>query len=485
MGCSGAITADHDQHQCLFARTGFEDKGVQFLPCGTTYHVGCIRVGEPFRTRLRKEKGLSFPKIGITPHFICEACTVRAMLGRELVKTPEDQSLLMLERMRMIDQACSWDPSTLKGYQSHLRRIRRFETQYGVTGLVPTYIQRPPTSPSIVLMWAQQKYALETPKKSHARTQDRVTYGTARALRSAASQFYTWDMQIAHPGLAMRDSQRRGFLTPGCLPTDELGYTLMTTGMARRMGDESVPSVALHSGQVMRIVEYLDDAWDKAHTLGQRRDLAAAAVTHIGFWLTWLRSNEFFALTWDDVEVTPPEHYAKHGLPNDVGVVEMTLLPETKSDRTKVADVVVAYTTRASGLSLGTWIDRMKSLWPDTEGDARFIRGSDGQEWTSHYYRMNFLYPWLEQLKREGDVTLRAFSDDEGNTIPDKYYSMNSYRRGGRSHVSKRRAGKREGTETEIYEHGRWRYKRQLENMPTRYREFTLEDRIYVTLLCM
>lgn len=92
---------------------------------------------------------------------------------------------------------------------------------------------------------------------------------------------------------------------------------------------------------------------------------------------------------------------------------------------------------------------------------------------------------WLEMLKAEGDITLLALTGDDGDTIPNKYYSMNTYRRGGRSHVSKRRAGKRQATTIEVYEHGRWQHKRQGEDMPTRYREFTLEDRIYVTLLCM
>lgn len=255
-------------------------------------------------------------------------------------------------------------------------------------------------------MWAQQKYTLETPKKTHTNSKERITYGSARAMRSAASQFYTWDMQIAHPGTAIRDSQRRGFLTNGCSPTDELGYTLMTTGMSRRMGDESVPSVALTSQQIMRGAEYLEQAWGASTTLAQKRDIAAAGVTHLGFWLSWLRSTEFFSLRWEDVEVTKPSDHAVLGLQAGVGAVQMRLLEETKSDRTKVADVVVAYKTFGSGLSLGKWIDRMRDLWPDSDGSVPLIRGSDGKQWTSNHFRENYLYPWLEAMKLEGDATL-------------------------------------------------------------------------------
>jgi len=488
VGCSGLLPRSEDQHRCIFAMTGFEQEGVTFQPCGTTYHLGCIVVGDPFLTRLPKDKGLSFPKVSIMPNFICEACTVRAMLGRELVRDPKDTALLMLERMRMIDQACAWDPKTLSGYQSQLRRIRQFEADYGIVGLTTTKLDKPPTSPAISLMWIQQHYALQTPRKTHATTGDRVSYGSARTIRSAASQFYTWDLQIAHPGKAMRDGQRRGHLTAGCIPTDQLGYALMTTGMAKRMGDDSTPSVAMNFNQVWKISEWLEQEWQRPLSIDHRRDLAAAAVTHLGFWLTWLRSAEFFSIDWEDMTITPPERHREKGLQEGVGVIEANLLPETKTNRTKVADIVVAHTTLATGLSWGKWLERLRRLWPDsTEEGVALVRGADGRRWTSTHFRHHYLYPWLYRLQDEGDPTLQAFTQEDGSRIEDKYYSMNSYRRGGSSYVSKRRAGmrKRRATTVEVYEHGRWRLKRQSENMPTRYREFTLDDRLCVTLLCM
>jgi len=485
VGCNGPLRRDEPHHVCCFAMTGFDQDGKQYLPCGTAYHFGCIAVGEPFRTRLAKEKGLSYPPVDIVPNFICEACTVRAVLGRELTKSSRDRVLLMLERMRIIDQACAWDPKTLAGYQSHLRRIRRFELDYGVTSLVPTTLIRPANTPAIPLMWTQQQYALETPRKTHATTGERVMYNTSRNLRCAASQFYTWDLQVAHPGRAIRDGQRRGHLTEKCLPTDELCWTLMASGMSRRMGDDSQPSVALNIAQVLRMSEFLDQAWEGPLSLDRQRDVAAAAVTHIGMYLSWLRSNEFFSLDWEDVKVTPPARHLEKGLQPGVGVVEMNLLEETKTNRTKVADVIVAYKALASGLSLGIWVERMKRLWPDAEGDVPFVRGADGNRFTSAYYRSNYLYPWLYRLKQEGDPTLLAFTQEAGNRIEDKYYSMNSYRRGGSSHSTKSRRGKKKATAIQVYEHGRWKIKRQAENMPTRYREYTLEDRIYITLLCM
>ena len=97
-----------------------------------------------------------------------------------------------------------------------------------------------------------------------------------------ASQYCIWDLQLAYPGRALRDSQRHGHVTEKCLPTDKLGYSLMTSGMARRMGNSSRPSIALNISPVMNISGYLDQMWDQPLSRERRRDVAAAAVTHMG-----------------------------------------------------------------------------------------------------------------------------------------------------------------------------------------------------------
>lgn len=86
-----------------------------------------------------------------------------------------------------------------------------------------------------------------------------------------------------------------------------MGYTLMMTGMLRRMGNDSTPSVVLHTRQVMQIIDYIDDAWAQAQTFEAKQDIAMAAITHIGFWLTWLCSCEFFSVDWEDMDVITPD----------------------------------------------------------------------------------------------------------------------------------------------------------------------------------
>jgi len=120
------------------------------------YHPKCIRVGEPFRTHHDNGVGLQYPAVATAPGFMCEACIMRAMLGRELTLTTADHRLLCLERMRLIDAAHAWAPSTVKTYQTRLHQIQCFERAYQVMALQRLCLVQP--SPAIAVMWAMQEY---------------------------------------------------------------------------------------------------------------------------------------------------------------------------------------------------------------------------------------------------------------------------------------------------------------------------------------
>jgi hypothetical protein len=292
-------------------------------------------------------------------------------------------------------------------------------------------------------------------------------------------------MQIAHPERTIRDPQsRKVYLAAGISPTDAMGYGLMANGMSRRMGDESKPPIALTLRQVLWIVERLDTLWAKSQSLSDRRNVAAAAVTHLVAWLGWLRSEELFSLRWGDVEITRPRDGPRRGLPEGVGVIEIRLLPETKTNRTKVADVVISYLC-GSGLTPGLWLERLRRLWPGVRATDFLIRGNDQNVWTSQFFRQEYLYVWLHTMRTEGDPFLQAFTNERGNRLEDKYYSFGTYRRGGRSSSTKRNNGTKQATTDEVYEHGRWRKRINRETMATRYNEFSLDDRLNITLLCM
>ena len=117
-------------------------------------------MGAPFRTRLREDGGLAMPPLPDFPNFICELCTVRSVLDRELYFRGRDSLLLAYERIRMIDTVNSWAAGTHKAYQSKLRVIREFEANFQMNVLVNTPVERPPSSRAIALMWVQQHYAV-------------------------------------------------------------------------------------------------------------------------------------------------------------------------------------------------------------------------------------------------------------------------------------------------------------------------------------
>jgi hypothetical protein len=470
-------------YKCDFRLVGFPfADGKLARPCGTAYHGKCIRAGPPFRTRLPNGKGLCFPHNVPIPHFICECCQVRALLNRELDSTYRDVALLILGRMRMIDVISNWRTTTLGQYAPALRSLQAFEKWSGVPTLVPTVLTRPPTGAIYGIMYAQLRSTL--PKPGH---DEGIKYNSSRKLRSAASMWYNLDMQMCYPSQAVRDQQRRCYLTVQTTPSDALAFTFLNTGMARRMGDATQPSWTLNHAHIAFIDRRLEELWCGAVTAVGRHELATAACANLVAWFGWLRGGELFGISRVDVTVTEPAHGVVLGLPQGVGVIQVRLAPETKSNPTRTADVVIAYCS-GSGLSLGKWMDRVLS----TQRGALLFSTESRQRWNSSYFRHEYAFPLLEEMRAAGEPTLQVFSDVEGHRIKDKVWSMHSWRRGGRSKVTRSPregdlvpGGWRKATLDEVNEHGRWRTRFHSETMAVHYNDWELVDRVMLTLLCM
>ena len=142
---------------------------------------------------------------------------MRAVLGRELGSGSHDLGLLLLEWMRMIDITNRWAANTYARYKYAIRRIRRFENKFGVVILAPTKLSAPAVTPAIPLQWAHHDYTIHVPKAGRVRDANRVAANTARGLRSAVSQYYDLDLQVAHPGKAV-STNRRTFMVNHVTP---------------------------------------------------------------------------------------------------------------------------------------------------------------------------------------------------------------------------------------------------------------------------
>jgi len=206
-------------------------------------------------------------------------------------------------------------------------------------------------------------------------------------------------------------------------------------------------------------------------------------------WGWWLCAQETFALKWDDLTVIEPQDGPSVELPLGMGAILALLLPDTKSSQTITADVVMAYTT-ASGLSLGKWLHRLRAALGlasiPVSDDFLFVH-ADGSPWTSKYYRTTYLYPFLHMQRLADDLHLKPF-DGVGahQSLEEVFYSLHSYRRGGRSEVSKARpVPLRRATDDEVNEHGRWRVKRSNMKMAQLYLSWDLVERVAITAHCM
>jgi hypothetical protein len=473
----------------MFHRTGFSsvDDSTHFRPCASEYHLPCVRLGAPFYTRLKANGGLTMPPYENLQHFICEACTVRSQLQRELRWDGHDYSLLALERARIIDMAHHWSAGTYKRYQGHLRFIRKFEHLHGVTILEPPTITKPPTDASIPMMWCQESYALR-PGGNRAAPGDPIAWTTVRGLRSAANQYYSWLYQFTHPSTAVLDEHHRVFRTNGQVPNASIGYSFLTKGMNERRGDDTKPSVALHYDHISWMEGYVDQLFLAAKTPQLRRLYARVGLTVVSAWLSWLRGGELFGMDWDGNDVIEPETGPSRGLPPGVGAVLWKLLAQTKSNRTSRADIAMAYTA-SSGLSIGKWLHRLRESmglqeFPTTA--TPILCHEDGRRWTSQYFRSNFLIPMLDIMRRMGDPFLSKYDGSPGNSLSDNFYSLHTFRSGGRTHVSRKRPGcQRKARPEEVSDHGRWREKLSGMTMPRRYLQAPLLDRLALTLFCM
>jgi hypothetical protein len=488
VGCSGVFTKTRPAwHVCSFQIKGFLMRdGHHAVPCGVTYHRTCIRAGAPFATRLAKNKGLTMPSLPIEPTFICELCQVRAIIGRELRREVADIQLLAYERMRMIDCRCSWQTTTMTKYGTYLRFMDRFSSHHGVSVLRPTELLHPPDEASIALHWAQLAYSLRT----NPVTGERVKHGTIRALRSAANMYYMVDALMGRPAQAMKVKNRVSFF-PHVLPPDAAMMTFATKGMERRLGHSSKPSWALSYVHIKWMDDQFKFAWGMAGSAPERHDIAVAATANLLAYLGWLRGGEIFEASTTDVTVTTPVQGPTRGLPPHVGAVEFNLLLETKSDPCRVADIVIAYET-LSGLSLGLWMQRLRTFEPARAG--HLFSSKRYPVWTSRIFREDFAWPLLELMRSAGEPTLAPFTDHPGGRIRDLIWSIHSWRRAGRSRVSRSTRhnepnppGTRRATSAEIYEHARWeaRQQRRSEDMAAHYNQWELIDRVGITFHCM
>ena len=484
-GCLKAIRSDCAHLQCHFHRRPFDLPTGQARPCGTAYHVHCFRAGPPFTSRREREAGLYLPAIRFWPCFVCELCTVRSVLQRELGH-PGDLWLLQLERVRLLDSLHNWAESTTRTYQSKLKQLHLFERAHpGLQILTPSDFGHPSRGAEIGLMWAILHASVQPLKFRGRSSKHTPVFGTIRAIRSAASQYLGWDLITSKPGGTLYFQDRR-LLAGTVRPTDGASFELFSRGLQARLGDAVVPSTALLGRHIRGLDTLFDGRYRAAPNATARAEYALAGFANILLWFTWLRGGELFRLRWEDLSIIWPHESPAHDLPMGSGAILLQLTPETKSSRSRTADLVVALRS-ATGLDLDKWLRRVLLLHPLAPTGQDFVFCPPGRRrWDSHLYRTRFLYPGLDFLRHSGDAYLQTIGTHRGNCIPDKFYSLHSYRRGARTHCQRSQPDPqhRKATEPQVYEHGRWRIPRGSQPIVVQYREWTLYERLRMTLYC-
>ena len=412
---------------------------------------------------------------------------MRANLGRDLTAGPNDLTLLALERMRLIDLGHYWGHSTLAKHASGLRYYSSFLRTFNIPSHHLVKADHPAVDSSIPLYWSIEYKSIQKNSRSQSGL---VTFNTLRGLRSALSSYVAFTSALLSPSNTLRDEKQRvlGLRSVSC--TDNISTHFVSLGLSSRLGTATRPSRIIHASHIQYNQTYrIKLLHSTSLSLLQRYNIVAAEVVELIGFLGWLRGGECFSLRRRDIVLIPPSEGLSHGLPNGVGAILLKLLPETKSSRTLRADVVIAWTT-SSGLFLGRWMTLLflllENLGLGGLDERLFQNPTSHRPWDSTEYRYRHLFPLLHVQRQANDPYLSKFVGSPGHTFGDHFTMFHLYRRSGRSHCRVHRSGcQRAATTLETYLHGRWRIaNRGREAIDLHYVEPTLEDRIYITLLC-
>ena len=264
------------------------------------------------------------------------------------------------------------------------------------------------------------------------------------------------------------------------MPNECVEYSIMTEGMARQMGVHSTPPIPLQWCHIRWMLSVLDLQYRQNGSNEKTLEVIRCALVIIFLWLGWLRSMVLFSLRIRDVQLTLPKDGAIYNLPEGVGVLGLKLLPNTKASQTRNADVWIAHTT-SSGILAGKWWRRFLARKLDQIQQEHVFVSRDGRQWNSNHFRTTFLYPWLSEMRSQGDIYLRPHDGTDNNSIPYAFYSLGSFHRGARLDVDQQQEGSnRKATPREITEHGRWRTRRA-PDMSTHYLEWGVEEKVKLT----
>jgi hypothetical protein len=240
-------------------------------------------VGPPFSSRRKNDEGLCFPKLRTWPNFICEACTVRAVIDRELTGL-NDWKLMCFERMRLLDMVHYWAKDTHAKYQGKLNALRTFELDYAASGrfLRPSLLLKPPATTDIPLMWLQESYSLRRSNHKHDDDLRTLSNAVMRQFRSAMSQYQAWDLMVYQPGAVLFYAKNLIICQP-CRVTDGLAHSLFSAGISARLGEQTRHSVALLDRHIRWMDRDLNQKYCSARTQSLQREYVLAGFGLLTF----------------------------------------------------------------------------------------------------------------------------------------------------------------------------------------------------------
>ena len=421
--------------------------------------------------------------------FVCELCTVRANVGKELLDFHNDHRFLIsLERMRMIDMFNCWARNTLVNYKSALRSLTTFQSRFGLNILNPqTPIQsfsQPSTDPAIAFGWAVLYKSILPSAQAKG---DTVGFMSLRLLRSASVAYNTFVTALLQPQNHYRDRNNRLLQSNSIAPQENIASQLFLAGLAVRKGTESTKGKPLLHRHFIWNQRYRENLYQKCPNNTVKLEIVTAQCIELAGYQGFLRSSETTGLEGRDLFLVPPSKGLEFDLPPRVGMICFKLLPSTKTSRSAQADVVMAWAT-SGGLFPGLWFSRLLQLL-QLENRYHlhlpiFVHRIIHKNWTTAEYVTHHLLPLL-RLQQPTDPYLARFVDTDPELCLSTQIRYHSLRLSGLTSATIGDGGIRKCTEVEGKSKGRWRQdKKNSGDASERYRQPPYKTRVVWQIMC-
>jgi len=336
------------------------------------------------------------------------------------LNSAQDELLAICIRRASLDAFWSREASTVRGTANGLRTIVEKLKIVGVAEKEALPLSGPfPVSDD----WGVRvAVAMLLRSLDQGQTEATVQYATTRKLRSAFSN--AWQASVEGPKATVAQQATTKLYVTSC-PTNSQWFGSFVKGMHRRMGDKTVPDLAVSSEAMIALMGLFEAEWVAAGSEGEREGIMFPALFAITAYLGALRGEEVPLMDLAGIR----KYYSEATNHKKFPHVPVALLGRFKHDGLEKYHYLAVAVKTNSGLAIKPWVDRMLAFYE--QRGIRSGRVFRNQTTGSPAKQGEYEFPILSRLveiQERGDGVI-PITDD----VFEAYGVRRSFRRGATS----------------------------------------------------